>query len=109
MDDIDSLSDWVAIKEKPFLTSTISAKQHIYVAWNDIDKMLAVTCSNIRCANDTKADGWSCVLSINELQSVHDQLCLVTPKLEPNFPNLPTKSHSLWAGNTYYVVLNIAR
>ena len=99
MEDLDGLDDWVAIKGKPFLKPDCNVRYQFHVAWNDVEKAIAMTSlPHSRFASDTTADGWSCLLAINELQSVHEHLSLVYPTLYPALPKLPIQSHSIWAG-----------
>lgn len=98
VDQPDSLEDWVAIKEHPFLDTAAKQRLDFHVAWNEFEWKVAITCrSHSRTASDSKPQGWSGAFSFSEIQSIHEQLSLVHPSLGPYLPELPEEPRGLWA------------
>ena len=96
---MDSLEGWVAVKDSPFADSLIPPKMTFLVAWNDIEKRIAVTC---RLRSRTVADTEDCqtrtrLFSFSELDGIHNILCLIYPSLAPFLPKLPADPQGLWA------------
>ncbi len=98
-DAVDSLEDWVAIKDHPFLEKDVPrVRIDFFVAWNSVEEKIAVTCKEgRRTASDLSPQGWSALFNFHELQSVHEQLALVHPSLGPYLPQLPIEPRGVWA------------
>lgn len=97
-DQVDSLEDWVSIKDNPFLDTSPKIQLNFIVAWNDIEDKVAITCrqrQNRNSADVVKA--WSGVFSFLELRAIHNQLSLVHPSLGTYLPCLPNEPSGLWA------------
>ena len=105
-DQVDSLEDWVAIKEHPFLDTKNKVRLNFYVAWNAIEAKVAITCrERARVASDTsEAKGWSGLYTFTELKSIHEQLSLVYPSLGQYLPDLPEEPRGVWAYISYQEV-----
>ncbi|CAH1797383.1 unnamed protein product [Owenia fusiformis] len=100
MDQIDSLEDWVAIKDNPFYVDKDAETQKLgfIVAWNEVHQKVALTCRKThRSALDIDSEGWSGLYSLNQLQYIHEQLALVHPILGSYFPEIPQDIDGLWA------------
>lgn len=99
IDHPDSLEDWVAIKDHPFLEKRArKTKLLFHVAWNDVESRVAVTCR--RCNDNTdpaSPTAWTGAFTFNELQGIHDQLSLVHPSLGQYLPPLPVEPRGLWS------------
>jgi hypothetical protein len=98
MDHTDALEDWVAIKEHPFLETNPLNRLEFLVAWNEVDWKVAITCrEKSRTVSDQESKGWSKLLSLSELRSIHEQLALVHPSLGPLLPVLPEEPRGVWS------------
>jgi len=99
IDQPDSLEDWVAIRDHPFLEKCgRKTKLMFHVAWNDVECRVAVTCR--RCVDNTEPTGptaWTSAFTFSELRAIHDQLSLVHPSLGQYLPPLPAEPRGLWA------------
>jgi hypothetical protein len=97
-DQIDSLEDWVAIKEHPFFEKEKHSKLSFIVAYNEVEEKIAVTArEGTRVASATEIVGWSGLFSFRDLRCIHEQLCLVHPSLGPYLPDLPQEYRGLMA------------
>lgn len=100
MDQLDSLEDWVAIKEHPFLDDPSKrTKLKFKVTWNDADRKILIECTKqhrmTRCRDGQSVRTTS--LTLGELNAVHNQLSLVHPRLGPYLPALPEEPRGLWS------------
>nr|XP_054756719.1 junction-mediating and -regulatory protein-like [Lytechinus pictus] len=121
-----SSEDWVAIQPDPFQTSEAKTSRLCFkVAWNEQLHKVAIVCHEeeqrvIRrtlnvgapgkktCTpqpgdpkgrpsqNGTK-EGWTTLMSIQELQYAHEQMCLVKPELSDYPPSLPFDPRGIWS------------
>ena len=97
-DQTDSLEGWIAVKDDPFVDTSIKIRLEFYVVWNEVESKIGITCrQHSRTAADQHADGWSGAFSFRELKSIHEQLALVHPSLGPYLPDLPREPYGLWA------------
>jgi hypothetical protein len=97
-DQLDSLEDWVAIKEHPFLDTAPKSYADFIVAYNTVEEKFSITCRErprIGATEPTRA--WSDIFSVLELSGIHDQLCLIHPSLGPYLPELPLPPSGMWA------------
>ena len=99
IDQPDSLEDWVAIRDHPFVEKcSRKTKLVFHVAWNDVECRVAVTCR--RCTDNTDGTNptaWTAAFTFSELRGIHDQLALVHPSLGQYLPALPAEPRGLWA------------
>ena len=100
MDQLDSLEDWVAIKEHPFLDdSSKRTKLKFKVTFNEAERKILIDCTKqhrmTRCAGGLSVRTTS--LTLGELNAVHNQLSLVHPRLGPYLPALPEEPRGLWS------------
>ena len=106
-DQLDSLEDWVAIKEHPFLDKVAKTYGDFLVEWNTEENKFAVTCRERQTTrgshlpsiapSNKPGKAWSGIFSIQEIIGIHQQLCLIHPSLFDYLPDLPVQPSGMWA------------
>jgi hypothetical protein len=99
MDQLDSLEDWVAIKEQPFLNTEESKNKLVFnVTWDESTCRLHILMKEVAPGVLGKVlCSWDGAYTFSELQSIHEQLCLVHPSLAGFLPVLPIEPRGIWA------------
>ncbi|ELT97635.1 hypothetical protein CAPTEDRAFT_208953, partial [Capitella teleta] len=99
MDNPDSLEDWVAIKEQPFLIEEPSKNKLLFnVSWEETSCRLNVLLKEVAPGIRGKVlSSWEGAYTFSELHAIHEQLCLVHPSLTGHLPILPREPRGMWA------------
>lgn len=99
MDQLDSLEDWIAIRDNPFLEDKSQrAKLKFSVSWDDAEKKVVIQCRRVlRAPNSENGFSRSASFTLNEISAIHNQLSLVHASLGPYLPALPEEPHGLWS------------
>lgn len=99
MDRLDSLEGWVAVKEAPFKDTVQPPRLIFLVSWNDIERKVSLTCRlRSRVVSDAAEHHVRTGLfTFQEIQGIHEVLCLVQPSLAPYLPELPEEPRGLWS------------
>ena len=100
MDQVDSLEDWVAVKDQPFAEVVCAKKKYLdfHIAWNEVDNKVAITCrerAKIHSAI-TSPEVYTGLFSWGELAAIDEQLSLIHPSLHQYLPALPEEPRGLW-------------
>jgi hypothetical protein len=107
MDQLDSLEEWVAIRDQPFTEKCIQKFKLVFeVRWDEAAGKLAVKCQRLGSAqpaadSTTTRSEWAGMFTLGELCGIHQQLSLVHPSLGQYLPRLPSEPRGLWAYITH--------
>lgn len=97
-DECNSLDDnWIAVKQDAFNLEEDKRRLQFDVAWNFIEKSLAISCRIRSRTAKQSGEGWASMFTLYQLQTIHERLAAVRPNLMTYLPILPVEPRGIWS------------